>query len=88
MSTSSSAVENLRCACIMVSSRNSVFDGTLLRARAGVNNTKQPCPVFNSSAVPAIRPVALPDITALSGGQILVGQQQLPTQIKVCGSSR
>lgn len=51
--------------------------------RAGQNITKPLCPVFNSSAVPAIRPVALPDITALTNGQILVGQQQLPTQIKV-----
>lgn len=51
--------------------------------RAGQNASKPLCPVFNSSAVPAIRPVALPDITSLSGGQILVGPQQLPTQIKV-----
>ena len=51
---------------------------------AGVNVSKPLCPVFNSSAVPAIRPVALPEIASLAGGQILVGQQQLPTQIKVC----
>jgi hypothetical protein len=52
---------------------------------AGTNSTKPPCPVTNGTAVPAIRPVAVPEIVALSNGQILVGngQQQQPTQIKV-----
>lgn len=52
---------------------------------AGTNNTKQPCPVTNGTAVPAIRPVAVPQIVSLQGGQILIGNESAPqpTQIKV-----
>ena len=51
---------------------------------AGVNATKPPCPVTNGTAVPAIRPVAVPAITSLAGGQISVGSPTpAPTQIKV-----
>ncbi len=50
---------------------------------AGTNNTKPVCPLVNGTAVPAIRPVAVPEITALQGGQILVGvNNTVPTQIK------
>ncbi len=54
---------------------------------AGTNNTKQPCPVTNGTAVPAIRPVAVPQIVSLQGGQILIGNESapMPTQIKVLG---
>lgn len=56
-------------------------------ARAGINGTnttKQPCPLVNGTAVPAIRPVAVPEITSLQGGQIMVGvNTTVPTQIKV-----
>ena len=56
---------------------------------AGTNNTKQPCPVTNGTAVPAIRPVAVPQIVSLQGGQILIGNESAPqpTQIKVTGES-
>ena len=48
------------------------------------NNTKPACPLVNGTAVPAIRPVAVPEITSLQGGQILVGvNNTVPTQIKV-----
>lgn len=54
-----------------------------------MNNTKQPCPLVNGTAVPAIRPVTVPEITSLQGGQINVGSSApAPTQIKVCDSSR
>ena len=55
----------------------------LLLLLAGANNTKPVCPLVNGTAVPAIRPVAVPEITALQGGQILVGvNNTVPTQIK------
>ena len=39
---------------------------------------------MNGTAVPAIRPVAVPEITSLQGGQIMVGvNTTVPTQIKV-----
>lgn len=49
------------------------------------NSTKQPCPAVNGTAVPAIRPVAVPEIVSLAEGQILIGNvsQPQPTQIKV-----
>ena len=53
---------------------------------AGTNNTKPPCPAVNGTAVPAIRPVVVPQIVSLQGGQILIGSnssQPQPTQIKV-----
>ena len=59
--------------------------GSAVCGCAGTNNTKQPCPVTNGTAVPAIRPVAVPQIVSLQGGQILIGNESAPqpTQIKV-----
>lgn len=60
---------------------NAVVD---LHAHAGSNVTKPACPLVNGTAVPAIRPVAVPQITSLQGGQIMVGvNNTVPTQIKV-----
>ncbi len=50
----------------------------------GLNGTKQPCPVTTQPPIPNIRPVELPQITYLSGGQIYVGvNRPQPIQIKV-----
>jgi hypothetical protein len=54
-----------------------------LHAHAGSNVTKPACPLVNGTAVPAIRPVAVPQITSLRGGQIMIGvNNTVPTQIK------
>lgn len=55
---------------------------------AGQNSTKPLCPAVNGTAVPAIRPVAVPQIVSLQGGQIQIGNisQPQPTQIKVPNS--
>ena len=50
----------------------------------GKNNTKAPCPAIKQPPVPKIRPVDLPRISQLSGGQIFVGgASSQPIQIKV-----
>ena len=50
----------------------------------GKNITKAPCPVIKQPPVPKIRPVDLPRIIQLSGGQIFVGgASPQPIQIKV-----
>ena len=50
----------------------------------GKNDTKAPCPIIKQPTVPAICPVDLPRITALSDGQIVVGgDTPQPIQIKV-----
>ena len=53
----------------------------------GKNTTKAPCPVIKQPPIPKIRPVDLPRISQLSGGQIFVGGASLePIQIKVTQS--